>query len=667
MNRKKRGWSILAISLPRTIFLLFMGTGSSLAELPRGDFWSPTAPPIVKYAIDCKIDYPNGDLEGHVVASFRNSTGRSIELLMIAWPEDPHGNISISVNGETARILGEPADRMASSSFLVQLPSPVEPGHDVSIETDFTVSFRTNAAQLEFRSFHPRVDWGFPTHSEYDVGIDIDSSWTLVCSGLLDPKSGRYHGTSIRDFGIVAAMNGKLLEDNSHDVLIRCLYTPRGEACARILTETAEDVIAHYHERFGFYPQPFLNIVPGMDRPVGGYPFATGLVVVHGQERMSEKPKSHWQWIMAHEIGHQYWMEHVLSGRADFWLMIGLGLYADREYVRTRRIGLDNHNAIVERYLLGIQNRLDTRMDLSANEIKNVDYDYNNVVEHGKSYSFISALSCLLGRETFERAYVRCLEKYRARCLAPEDFQGICEEVSGRDLGNFFEEWLSTSHYLRFKISSQSTARKNGVYESEVHVRCLGTLNMPVPVEAQFDDGTVQRQFTDGVVNESELRFRSTAQMKKATIDPDKNLALINLMTKAPVSNLSMEISGLSYTGSGDKAFDLFPKALEADLADISCWRKLGMTLYDGYHYEEALKAFRIAADLSKKQRDPWLFVYLTWQGHILDLENRREEAINVYKKALVAETGRTMQHNQYGMFINRQWIEKRLKLPLER
>ena len=91
------------------------------------------------------------------------------------------------------------------------------------------------------------------------------------------------------------------------------------------------------------------------------------------------------------------------------------------------------------------------------------------------------------------------------------------------------------------------------------------------------------------------------------------------------------------------------------------------MTLYDGYHYEEALKAFRIAADLSKKQRDPWLFVYLTWQGHILDLENRREEAINVYKKALVAETGRTMQHNQYGMFINRQWIEKRLKLPLER
>ena len=56
-------------------------------------------------------------------------------------------------------------------------------------------------------------------------------------------------------------------------------------------------VIAFYHERFGVYPHRSLTIVPGMSSISGGYPAATALVVVHGQEQLAERPEAFRQWM----------------------------------------------------------------------------------------------------------------------------------------------------------------------------------------------------------------------------------------------------------------------------------------------------------------------------------------------------------------------------------
>ena len=70
----------------------------------------------------------------------------------------------------------------------------------------------------------------------------------------------------------------------------------------------------------------------------GGYPFATGIVAILGEEQFEKKPRSHWQWITAHEIGHQYWGEYVMDTDSPAWLWIGLGIYADHEYSRARGV-----------------------------------------------------------------------------------------------------------------------------------------------------------------------------------------------------------------------------------------------------------------------------------------------------------------------------------------
>ena len=57
----------------------------------------------------------------------------------------------------------------------------------------------------------------------------------------------------------------------------------------------------------------------------------------------------------------------------------------------------------------------------------------------------------------------------------------------------------------------------------------------------------------------------------------------------------------------------------------------------------------------------------LVWQGHLLDLLERRDEALKCYNEALGKSASLNMRHDQYGIRLNREWVQKRLKEPFRR
>jgi hypothetical protein len=83
--------------------------------------------------------------------------------------------------------------------------------------------------------------------------------------------------------------------------------------------------------------------------------------------------------------------------------------------------------------------------------------------------------------------------------------------------------------------------------------------------------------------------------------------------------------------------------------------------LYDGRYYQESLEA------MTQLEKTDLRFVALVWQGHLLDLLGRRGEAVTRYEEALKLPGSPSMQHGQYNMTINKQWVEERLKTPFER
>lgn len=481
------------------------------ADKPGPMPWSPEQAPKAHYRIEAEIDVAQNAVSGRQTVTFTNNSTEAISSLALDW----HGKMAVNVGDG-------PATRQEGGTVYV-LPKPAAPGSVLQLEMEFSGS-------CDPRCWYPRLCWaGVPVFDSYEVKVRAPGDCTLATSGRLNRESGYYECRGARFFGISWRKGMKTETREVDGVLITAFFTDEGAECARFCLEAAGDVVRFYKTWLGFYPSESLCILPGASRPMGGYPFAPGIVVIHGQEQYASKPLLHWQWITAHEIGHQYWGECVLGEPIPFhsyfnWLMIGMGVHADREYVRARGLGLDKHEAMLDRYRTGVRNWNDTTME---GRTAPASFDFNNVVIHGKGFATVSALGNLLGKEPFERVYERCLEEFAGRPMDSGDLQALCEAESGQDLAWFFDAWVRSDHFLSYEIASQDCVRQGDVYETTVRVKCLGTLRMPVPVEVRFLDGKAQRKTTDHRADESTLRFRSASFLREAAIDPDGELAMI--------------------------------------------------------------------------------------------------------------------------------------------
>ncbi len=634
----------------------------------KTDFWIPREIPKAHYNIECSINPHDGQLQGKETIHFKNTTNRPIRLLAIKWLSEKEQTLEIKADGKPVSVFKD----TGSEITVIELPKAIDANEEIDIEIKFGVH-RPEKMQVDIlplTGWHPRLWWDFETHNDFDVKVDVPKEYRVATSGLLKRHSGYYHAEGVRSFGIILLKGTDVIEAKAEDVIVKCYYRPNEKKCAELLLETAVDVINFYRERFGFYPQSNLSIIPGEDWPMGGYPVATNIVCIHGMARLDEKPELHWKWITAHEIGHQYWLEHVLSKdpmQQYGWLMIGFGIYADREYVRARSLGMDKHQGLMNRYIQGVREGNDTTVNISEDDAAEIDFDFNNVVIHGKGYSIISALDCLLGRDVFNKAYRRCLKEFGGRRLSAQEFQAISEAESGQDLEWFFGQWLNSNRYLSYEISSKDCKKQGDLYICGIEVKCLGDLRMPVPVEAVFEDGSREIKFTNRLLDRNIARFESQAALKQARLDPENALALIVPPPLVTEKKLRKEIRKLSWTGAGEQALEIFKKTSEVQLSQTRDWLKLGLMLYDGKYYDESLKAFQALQEYSEEKSADY-YIAKVWQGHNLDLLGKRDEALECYKEALKCEKKDDwVRHDQYGMKINHNWVKQRIEKPFVR
>lgn len=625
--------------------------------MARTEFWAPVAPPRAHYSVNIRFVADTSRLEGTETIRFRNDTRRPIGRIALKW------------YGDVLRVRANdvPAERSPGKYgiALYDLPQDVRPGGEVELSIDFGAPWKVDphngSAVTSFLS--PHLWWGFGTLDDYEVRFQVPDGYAVATSGLYDPRAGAYRAEGVRMFGLFIGKGYESAEADAGDVHVRALFSAASRPCAELLLKTAVDVIGFYRRQFGFHPHRSLSIVPGMDYPAGGYPPATGLVVIHGQERLSERPEAFWRWITAHEIGHMYWGDYVLAQGPDSlgWLMIGLGIHADREYRRARDIkggvGASEWN-----YVSVVKQGLDTTMDVTDEQKEAIQWYYNNTVEHGKSAALLNALESVIGAETFASVYRRCLKEYAGKQLGWREFQRISEIESGQDLDWFFEQWTRSSGSADYRVAGQECSPAGSKFDCTVRVERLGAMCMPVTVAARFEDGSEQRVQTERLADPDELKFQAKSPVKEVVIEPDAAVALAEAPSQAQ-RELVAKVSQMPWTGVGEATLEAYRQARELKIEDTNTWGKLGLLLYDGRYYPEALELMTQLA-----QRDSnWRFAALVWQGHLLDLLGRRAEAVARYQEALKFPGSPTMEHSQYKLIINKQWVEERLKTPFER
>lgn len=644
-----------------------------------GEFKVPQSPPEADYVIEAEIsvDGESVSVEGHGSMTLRNTSTLPLSVLALEWTASDARRLEVHSGGKPLRILNEERNLPLTTPLFIELEEPLYSGGRCRLDVHFTFPAGINNGQISLQTWYPRLWWeGIPVRNTFKVKLQPPPGYVMATSGRLDPSSGYYENDNVTSrFGIFLSNTMQAETRESEGVLITTLFPEKGRDGALFCLEEAMDIIRFYKGRLGIYPHRALCIIPGGARPMGGYPFSSGIVVIHGLETFDPAKTAAeqvwWTWITAHEIGHEYWGEYVMSDdvRGQYtssWLMIGMGIWADKEYMRHRGLGWERHKGFLDRYLRGFRAGNDTTMDATSSLRRIQNFDVNNVIIHGKGFAVVSALETLLGDDVFDRIYLQCVRSHGGSRLGWRDLRRICEDVTGEDLGWFFEAWVRSNKALNCVITSEESRPEGGGFVSEIRIEyAIDSLRMPVPVEAVFEDGTRQVKWTDRFARENILRFESASPLIEGHLDPGKRLAVINESLPRTTGELVGFIEELDWTGSGDIALQIFERSETADIAAPHAWLKMGLLLYDGEHYPQAFEAFGRLAKLETSDLNR--FTALVWLGHLKDLSGDRDSAIAYYRQALERDTGRTMQHSQYGMHINRAWVKERLETPFKR
>jgi hypothetical protein len=496
---------------------------------PVRNFFVPLDPPGAAYVLDAGISIEAGAavVRGMGTVTLKNTATRPLSVLAFDWSAGGSRTLEVTADGRSLRLLNAEAGLPNTSPLFFLLPQPVDAGREIRLHLDYSTTAAGSAERISLPRWYPSLWWeGTQVRNSFRVKLAAPAGYALATSGRLNPASGRYENDGVTtQFGLYLAQGLISEARESAGVLITALFTEKGRACAVHCLDAAADIVKFYRERFGFYPHRSLTIIPGQPQPMGGYPLASALVVIHGQEtfdpQKGSRPLPWWTWITAHEIGHQYWGECVMAADVRFdytdaWLMIGLGIVADKEYCLARGLGWERHRAFLERYLQGVRAKNDTTMDAPPSLRKQQKFDTNNIVIHGKGFAVLSALEVLLGHETFGALYGRLLKGSAWRRLGWRDLQHAAEEAVGEKLDGFFEDWVRSNKALVGRITSTTSEPAGENFITEVRVEFEpDSIRMPVAVEAVFEDGRARRlSRTDSPV--CRLRFESRAKLKEA-------------------------------------------------------------------------------------------------------------------------------------------------------
>jgi len=629
------------------------------------DWFVPNQIPKAEYIIDLSFDFNNKILEGDGVITFKNTGERTISTIALKYTISDYSLLKVTQNGEILEVYNPDDKKQLNAPVFYILEKPVEQYQDLELQYHFkkALFISEDFQTYETQSLIPELWWdGIAVSKKFKVKINTDQQLKMAVSGRLNKETGYYENDYVNNFGFYFSKTDNVIEEEISGVLVRVLYPENGEDVANLAIKTAKEAIPYYIELMGFYPYSFINIIPGGPGVWGGYPFASGIVVIHGMQLFDQGSIRHWRWITAHEIGHEYWGEYVLDGDDPPFLWIALGIYADREFSQHAGLSDIKHRGWAEYYLDGVKKGLNTTMFIRPDEEPKMDFDRNNYVIHAKGFSFISALEMVMGKETFRQAYRETLDRFGGKRLSCIDFQKVCEDISDENLSWFFDAWLRSNKYLSATIGATESQMEDGKFVSEVSVYHDGEIIMPVPVYATFEDGSFQVQMSGRLNRKEVVTFYSNTRLVGASIDPTGYLANLDENIEFDAETVITNIQMLPYSGAGDRAYLVYRQALSSDREKIAGnWYRLGLALFDAGYLGQAKYAFNYALQYGDGSKD---FISNVWLGHVNDLLGNRSSAIEHYQKALELYDGDQYSHSQYNMTIDKSWIEQRLETP---
>jgi hypothetical protein len=231
--------------------------------------------------------------------------------------------------------------------------------------------------------------------------------------------------------------------------------------------------IEFYSQNYGPYPYPTITLVDPAPGAFGAggmeYPtLFTGMTFRWLPEglRMPEM-------VTIHEFGHGYWYGIVGSNEfEEAWLDEGINSYSEakameRYYGEEASMidlwGMKINDYVMQRAQIMGMSKLDPVVKKSWEYYSFGTYGGNSYM---KASLVLLTLENFLGEEVMKKVMKTYYERWKFRHPTSKDFIAVAEEVSGQDLGWFFDQFLyspDTLDYAIRKIESKEVKEPEGI------------------------------------------------------------------------------------------------------------------------------------------------------------------------------------------------------------
>ncbi len=358
--------------------------------------------------------------------------------------------------------------------------------------------------------------------SSFELEVKIDKAWSIVSQGErtkneveADTKNIVYNSPEPMDevylIGAKWTEYSKMLGDVEVQAFLR---TPDQELADRYLNITS-GYLEMYNELIGDYPYTKFALVENFWETGYGMPSFTLL-----GEKVIRFP-----WILfssyPHELLHNYWGNGVFVDYSQGNWCEGITAYmADHLLQEQRGSGGTYRRTTLQKFT----DYVNDENDMPINEFLNRNNSAEEAIGYGKVLMVNNMLRNDLGDEVFIKAYQKFYKDNEFTKASFADIQKSFEEVSGKDLTSFFEQWIDRKGAPSFELSAVKSSDYNLQFTLK-QTQEEDVFNMKIPV-AIFTEGNDQVIWKTVEMNQKEQSFSFELQQKplKVEIDPQFNV-----------------------------------------------------------------------------------------------------------------------------------------------
>ncbi|MCL5997756.1 MAG: M1 family metallopeptidase [Chloroflexi bacterium] len=251
----------------------------------------------------------------------------------------------------------------------------------------------------------------------------------------------------VRDVAIHASNQYQVLTTTVHaggNILVGSYYLPSYQRGGQRALIYAAEALSVYTRRLGAYPFKVLNVFAS-PTVAGGieYPMLAGVT-----DSLYEMDGGYFEWIVAHEVAHQWWYSMVGSDPINEpWLDESLTQYMASLYIEDR-YGAEAAAAERERYFTArYQRELRIGRDAPvAQPTGAFDRAVYSPLVYGKGPLFFDAVRRTVGDRLFDSWLRIYFARNRYKIVHAENLLSVADEIGiGRPVRQAFDEWMRSA------------------------------------------------------------------------------------------------------------------------------------------------------------------------------------------------------------------------------